>query len=200
MARHYSSADPAIAPDLAKIATAPEWLPKAQVPANTAGLHRLTWDARHDAPPALHDAEHGGGGVFAPPGRYRVRLTVDGKSFEAPLTLLPDPRVSASPAAYAAQFQLARAIEADRVRVAGAIKAAPDPDKPPPALAAVAERLQGTRHRRRWRRWRAHTRRPRRLRQGARGGGGVAHQMTGMDGREGRPSSFSPRGLAKRRH
>ncbi len=141
--RRYSSADPAIPPDLSKLPTAPEWLPVAQRPDRAAGLHRLVWDGRCNSPPALHDAERGGGGVFAPPGRYRVRLSVDGKLFEAPLTLLPDPRVGAPPAAYQAQFQLARAIEADRLRLAAALKDFDDPDKAPPALAALAERLRG---------------------------------------------------------
>ena len=100
------------------------------------------WDARYAAAEGLGAEEKAG--VFAPPGRYRVRLTVDGEAFEAPLILAPDPRVAAPPAAYQAQFDLARAIEADRVRLAAVIKTLTlaAADKPPPPLAALDERLQ----------------------------------------------------------
>jgi hypothetical protein len=41
------------------------------------------------------------------PGNYRVRLTFDGQRLEAPLTLKPDPRVTASAEALAQQLSLA---------------------------------------------------------------------------------------------
>jgi hypothetical protein len=56
----------------------------------------------------------------------------------------PDPRVSASPAAYARQFALARAIEADRVKVRAALasaKADPVRKGGAEALSPLADRL-----------------------------------------------------------
>jgi len=45
-----------------------------------------------------HRSEHTPTAPWAPPGRYTVRLTVDGKSYTQPLTLRLDPRVK-TPAA-----------------------------------------------------------------------------------------------------
>lgn len=42
----------------------------------------------------------------APPGRYIVRLSVDGRAFEQPFEIRKDPRVKASDADLTAQFQL----------------------------------------------------------------------------------------------
>jgi hypothetical protein len=60
--------------------------------------------------------------VWAPPGKYRVSMTIDGAHTVLPLEVLPDPRVSLPPAAYAEQFTLAREIEAERAKLAPAIK------------------------------------------------------------------------------
>src|SRR5262249_26818254 len=43
-------------------------------------------------------------GPMVVPGRYAVRLTVDGKSFTQPFEILPDPRVTTKPQALAEQF------------------------------------------------------------------------------------------------
>jgi photosystem II stability/assembly factor-like uncharacterized protein len=68
-----------------------------------AGMHRWVWDLhapspasmRHDYPIAAiaHDTPRGPLGPTALPGTYQVRLTVDGKSFTAPLTVKMDPRI-----------------------------------------------------------------------------------------------------------
>ena len=70
------------------------------------GLHRFTWDMRYqpigDAPrtgeveatgAVPHRSEHTPRAPWAPPGRYTVRLTVEGKTYTQPLTLRLDPRV-----------------------------------------------------------------------------------------------------------
>jgi photosystem II stability/assembly factor-like uncharacterized protein len=115
LVRAFSSDDPAPAPDLSKIETAPEWIVTPQPPAATAGNHRFVWDLQYALPDGL-----GGGrrdsGVWAPPGRYTVALTVEGRTLRQPLQIAPDPRVKLAPAAYEREFALARAIEADRAR------------------------------------------------------------------------------------
>ena len=71
------------------------------------GLNRFVWNMRYA------DAESFEGlimwwasvtGPMAKPGTYKVKLTVDGQSMEAPFEILPDPRATATPADYAAQF------------------------------------------------------------------------------------------------
>jgi len=72
-----------------------------------AGMHRWVWNLhapspasmRHDYPIAAiaHDTPRGPLGPRALPGTYQVRLTVDGKTFAAPLTVKMDPRVKTSP-------------------------------------------------------------------------------------------------------
>jgi hypothetical protein len=47
-------------------------------------------------------------GVWAHPGQYTVRLTVDGKSLTQPLRLKMDPRVKTTPAALLQQFTLSK--------------------------------------------------------------------------------------------
>ena len=95
------------------------WLPKPEIPSAETGMHRFVWDLRY-APPAA-----GGGyamavankqtepqpqGPLVVPGSYRIRLTVDGKSYEQPLEVGPDPRVKATAQDYTQQFALAKRI------------------------------------------------------------------------------------------
>ncbi len=59
-----------------------------------AGLNRVQWDLRGDAP-ENGGGRGGGGGGFggapsADPGIYRVTLTVDGDDYETLLTVLED--------------------------------------------------------------------------------------------------------------
>jgi hypothetical protein len=93
--------------------TAPQWIVPAVRLEATAGAHRFYWPLQY-APPAGPPGEggRGGGGVLAPPGDYKLTLTVDGKPLERTLTLVPDPRVKLDPSAYREQFELAREVEA----------------------------------------------------------------------------------------
>ena len=71
------------------------------VPAD-AGTNRFAWDLYHaDAagPPAS-------AGMVATPGSYRVRLTVDGRSYEQPFEVLKDPRLEATQEDLEAQDEL----------------------------------------------------------------------------------------------
>jgi len=80
-----------------------------------AGMHRWVWDlhyatpttARHEYPISAipHDTPRYPLGPTALPGNYTVRLTVDGKSSTAPLTLKMDPRVKTASAGLQKKFQ-----------------------------------------------------------------------------------------------
>ncbi len=95
----------------------PLYWPAPALPLSSqAGVHRFNWDLRFD--PIGEGGGRGGGGSngavphrtyaavnapWVPPGRYTVRLTVDGKSYTQPITLRLDPRVK-TPAAGLAQL------------------------------------------------------------------------------------------------
>ncbi|HUJ53425.1 MAG TPA: hypothetical protein VLX08_07700, partial [Steroidobacteraceae bacterium] len=81
------------------------------------GMHRWVWDLRYAAPLSVthgypisavpHATPRGPEGPIALPGSYRIRLTVDGRKFEAPLTLRQDPRVPLAAGALEEQLRLA---------------------------------------------------------------------------------------------
>ena len=120
LVRSYSSGDapPEYSPSTAD--RAPEWSVVSSALLATAGLHRFIWPLRYPPPPALSggDAHAHADGVWAPPGRYELELTVDGKAYTQPLEVVPDPRVDLPTDVYARQFAFAREVEALRARLA----------------------------------------------------------------------------------
>ena len=75
-----------------------------------AGMNRFTWDLRYEAPANVPGLAQWGGrprGPLALPGTYTARLTVAGKQYPVPFEVKPDPRVKATPADLAKQFELA---------------------------------------------------------------------------------------------
>ena len=74
-----------------------------------AGLNRFVWNLRYpDARGVPGDVttERSLTGPLAPPGAYQVQLSVGGETYTAAFELRKDPRVSATPADFAAQFSL----------------------------------------------------------------------------------------------
>jgi hypothetical protein len=85
-------------------------------PSTSAGMSRFLWDMRYPGtqmPPSA-GALNGFIGVdysppkppIAPPGRYMVRLSVEGQTHEQPFEILKDPKVKASDVDLRAQFDL----------------------------------------------------------------------------------------------
>jgi len=75
------------------------------------GFQRFVWDLRYPGAQSFDGMilwSGGLGGPLAPPGGYRVRLTVDGNSVEQPLTVVGDPRVAADDAGAQQQFEFVR--------------------------------------------------------------------------------------------
>ena len=116
--RHYSS-DP-IAP-VREAARPPHpnfWVKVEQPLPTDAGMHRVNWDLRYDAPLAFtHSFEINANpgqtpaspeGAVVPPGTYTVRLTVNGKSHSEKVTVANDPRSPANLAALKAEDALIR--------------------------------------------------------------------------------------------
>jgi photosystem II stability/assembly factor-like uncharacterized protein len=113
--RRFSSSDPVEAPrDEDNV---PRWWPRpTRVPGARAGAHRFVWDLR-EAPPAAPEFEYpiaavAGDtpreprGVWVLPGRYQVRLWVDGQALTRELVVHMDPRVTLSAEALAQQHAL----------------------------------------------------------------------------------------------
>ena len=118
--RRFSSTD-AISPtpaELAKQMTVPLFwarIPKP-LPAQT-GTHRFVWDLHMAPPDSIEhdfpisaipgDTPRQPQGPLVVPGSYTVRLTVNGRSYERPLTIEMDPRLRVSASALEAEFTLA---------------------------------------------------------------------------------------------
>jgi hypothetical protein len=116
--RQFSSTDkPWITPDeLAKQAIPPYWVKMPQPVATAAGMHRFVWDLRYPTPTALEheypisavprNTPQFPLGPRALPGTYTVRLTANGRTLTAPLTIAMDPRVTTSQAGLQQMFDL----------------------------------------------------------------------------------------------
>jgi photosystem II stability/assembly factor-like uncharacterized protein len=110
--RRYSSEDKAELPGPASAPVPLYWYRKPLTLKTSAGMHRFLWDMRYQ--PLESGGGRGRGGlpisatpydtvpvpnsIWAPPGLYTVKLTVDGRALRQPLTLRLDPRVK-TPAA-----------------------------------------------------------------------------------------------------
>jgi photosystem II stability/assembly factor-like uncharacterized protein len=79
------------------------------------GVNRVAWDLRHDPPRLRKQDDPAQRSEFAPPpagpfalhGRYTVRLSVDGKRFEAPVEVRVDPLVKTTDAGLREQHEMA---------------------------------------------------------------------------------------------
>jgi photosystem II stability/assembly factor-like uncharacterized protein len=116
--RRYSSTDkPEInQEELNKQVIPLYWVRMPKTLSTAEGMHRWIWDLHYAAPTVTrhqypisavpHDTPRAPQGPHALPGQYTVRLTVDGKSFTAPLTITMDPRVKTPMAGLQQMFNL----------------------------------------------------------------------------------------------
>jgi hypothetical protein len=154
--RTYSSSDSV--PPITDEGNVPAyWVRPARLPPTTTGMHRFLWDFRHRTPAvtqsypiaaAPHNTVKEPRGPWATPGRYRIRLTVDGAALTEPLELGMDPRVKTPAAALQQQFTLGHGLAAalDRAAAAQAVirktrAAIADRKSRAPALAAELDSL-----------------------------------------------------------
>jgi photosystem II stability/assembly factor-like uncharacterized protein len=119
--RSYSSSDEPAGID-PEIDVPAYWVRPQATVAATPGIHRFVWDLRYAPPSAfdheypiaaiVHDTPREPRGVFAPPGRYVVKLHAGGRTYAQPLRLVMDPRVTTPPSELRAQFALGSRIVA----------------------------------------------------------------------------------------
>jgi hypothetical protein len=122
--RRYSSTDqPELTPEQLQRGLIPTyWLRKFKALPTAEGMHRWVWDLRYAPPTATehgypiaaqpHNTPRGPQGPRALPGQYRVRLTVDGASLTAPLTVKMDPRVRTPLASLLRRFEVEKRLAA----------------------------------------------------------------------------------------
>jgi hypothetical protein len=92
------------------------WLGHPEPLTRNSGMNRFVWDLRYAPPPVLRHEypisalyQNTPGlplGAIATPGTYRVRLQVNGHSYEQPLTVAMDPRVDVSNESLSRQLDL----------------------------------------------------------------------------------------------
>ena len=129
--RRYSSEDPSEYPTPETAAVPIHWYRPPQKLQTGTGAHRFAWDMRYQSLP-------GGGGrglpiaatpydtaptpnsIWAAPGTYTVKLTVDGTALTRPLILKMDPRVKTTPEGLARQFALSKMLYDGAVEVQAA--------------------------------------------------------------------------------
>jgi len=116
--RRYASTDK---PDLTEEELArqlipPYWVRMPRILSAAAGMHRWVWDLHYTTPLSIRsgypiaavpgDTPREPQGPSALPGQYTVRLTVDGHTLSAPLTVKMDPRVKTTHEGLVQMFQL----------------------------------------------------------------------------------------------
>ena len=147
LVRRYSSADqtPAINPKLLDIPAA--WVHPPEALSAAPGMHRFVWDLHYASaeggrgPGAMAAmlAMYGfGGGPWAVPGEYTVKLEAGGNTLRQPLTVKMDPRVDVSQEDLQKQLDTAQQVLAKNAEVAAAQRQAASLDQKLKALASQA--------------------------------------------------------------
>jgi hypothetical protein len=118
LVRRYRGDDPAeiTEAEIKQGLVPPYWIAPHRSLSGKAGMHRWVWDMHYTAPVGArqgfpisavpHATPRLPLGPMAIPGDYTVRLILDGKTLEQPLTLRADPRVTASAEALRRQLDL----------------------------------------------------------------------------------------------
>jgi photosystem II stability/assembly factor-like uncharacterized protein len=122
--RRYSSDDKAELPGPESAPVPLYWYRKPMTLQRTVGMHRFLWDMRYQPLEVAGGRGRGGlpisatprntvavpNSIWAPPGLYKVRLTVDGRTLEQPLTVRIDPRVKTPAAGLAKTSEMSLAL------------------------------------------------------------------------------------------
>jgi photosystem II stability/assembly factor-like uncharacterized protein len=120
--RRYTSEDKGEYPTPESAPVPLYWYRKPLTLKTAAGMHRFLWNMRYQ--PLVGGGRRGGlpiaatphdtvptpNSIWAPPGLYTVKLTVNGQTLKQPLTLRMDPRVKTPASALAQQFELSLAM------------------------------------------------------------------------------------------
>jgi photosystem II stability/assembly factor-like uncharacterized protein len=107
--RTYKSASPSDPPAVPADPTDDDGKPKRQPPSTVAGLNRIPWDLASEPAQSFPGMVLWGASESGPmvlPGRYQVRLTVDGRAQSQPVTVRKNPLRTVSDGDLQAQYEL----------------------------------------------------------------------------------------------
>ena len=136
LVRRYSSADK---PDVSQAELEKQliplyWIRMPRTLSAGAGMHRWVWDLHYPAPDSLRyeypisavprDTPRVPLGPLAVPGEYTARLSVNGQTLTAPLTLKMDPRVNTPSPGFEQQFTLEMRLASELSRSTEAVRQA----------------------------------------------------------------------------
>jgi photosystem II stability/assembly factor-like uncharacterized protein len=121
LVRRYSSSDKPPQIDPKRVDFPTSWIHLPKPLSAEPGMHRFVWDLRYPGPPGSNPPIfRGGGGPWALPGEYTVKLNVNGQGFTQQLPVKMDPRVATPLSDLALQFKIAMQINAAQTQVAAA--------------------------------------------------------------------------------
>jgi photosystem II stability/assembly factor-like uncharacterized protein len=136
LVRRFSSADkPEVnQAELEKQLIPLYWIRMPKILSADAGMHRWVWDLHYPSPTASqheypisavpYDTPRSPRGPLALPGDYTARLTVNGHTFTAPLTVKMDPRVNVPHDGIEQQFKIEMRLAAELTGSTNAMKEA----------------------------------------------------------------------------
>lgn len=114
LVRRFASDDKPLAVDVNKLRFPTYWIRPDQKLKNEAGMQRFTWDLMYPNPPAdeydlpisaiYKDTPFVPQGPAVLPGKYTVKLSVDGKTYSKDLIVRMDPRLPTAPSGLEMQF------------------------------------------------------------------------------------------------
>ncbi len=135
LVRRCSSADP-VSPRDPMLAIPAYWLRPPHPLSADAGMHRFEWDLHYTPLPQTggrggedrypiaavpHNTAPAESSIWAMPGRYTVKLTVNGRTSSQPLVVRMDPRVKTPLAGLQQQFTLSRRLYNDALAASKAL-------------------------------------------------------------------------------
>jgi hypothetical protein len=154
LVRRFTSSDkPWITPEeLQKQAIPPYWVDQPKNPATTTGMHRWVWDLHYPTPTSVeHEYPISAVpnrtpqyplGPWAMPGTYTVRLTANGQTLTAPLTVTLDPRIKTPQAGIASMFDLQMRLADMLTRSSQAVLRAKAITGDPKTTAAIKQQVE----------------------------------------------------------
>jgi len=125
--RRYTSSDKGPQIDPKHLDFPASWIHLPQPLSAAPGMHRFVWDVRYEGVPGGNPMTaffRGGGGPWALPGHYVVKLTVHGQSYTQPLEVMMDPRVKTPLSDLVLQFKMTHQINTAEAQVSAAFAAA----------------------------------------------------------------------------
>jgi hypothetical protein len=128
--RRFSSADPI--PQIDPMLDIPKyWVRPPEVLSAAPGVHRFVWDLHYPPVPGTkpdypisavpHDTAPSPTSPWVMPGKYQVRLSVNGKAFTQELVVKMDPHVKTSEADLAQQFTVSKQLYDDLLSSSAAL-------------------------------------------------------------------------------